>query len=144
MNLTLDVRQEDDAFEPNNERADAAEISLNEDVNAQFWIPYVSNSEKSPDDWYKVDLEEGEATFKLTQVPENLRFSIRVQGPTFSNVGNTNTPNAGALHEWKFDVKDAGTHYFQVEPHFPNDLGPDFWNKTPKSLTEQYTFQIQQ
>lgn len=144
VNLTLDVTPENDPYEPNNVRDDAAEVNVNEDIKGQHWIPYVSASDQNADDWFKVDLAAGQATLKLTQMPENLRFELQVVGPTFNNIGTSQSPNAGALHTWDFNVTEAGTHYIRVSNYFSNKRGPKFWNEKPKSLTEQYTLRIEQ
>lgn len=144
--LSLEVTKENDAYEPNNSRDDAVEIDLNEDIHGQIWIPYVSASNKNSDDWFKVDLEEGDVTVKLTKVPENLRFGIEVQDPTFSSISGIVywTDNPGALYEKTLTVKNAGTHYFRVSDYYSDSAGPAFWNKKPKSLSEQYTMRIEQ
>lgn len=144
VNLKLEVTPENDEHEPNDSKDDAAEVNANEDIKGQLWVPYVSSSDKVADDWFKVDLTEGEAKINLTGVPENLRFTFYVTGPTGANIGSTTTPNTGAQHEWTFNATTAGPHYIRVIDYYSSDLGPFFNNKTPKSLTEQYTFRVEQ
>lgn len=139
--VTVSVTAEDDAYEPNPSRDEAAPIALDTDVTAQMIVPYVSATERSSEDYYLVELVEGTAVFRLLSTPSNLRYQINLlpigEGAT-SLIANTTLGDAGS---WEFDVPATG--FYAIGLRDLENLGAVF--QTPEAhLFESYSFRIEQ
>lgn len=143
VKFELSVTPENDEHEPNNERSQAAQVNLNEDIKGQFWVPYTSDTDRAADDWFKADLAVGKATVKFTHVPENQGYTVKILDKDGKDVTEVWGSNAGAIWEEEFDVETAGTHYFHLMNYGSSDLEGIIVGE-PKSLTEQYSFRIEQ
>lgn len=145
VDFKLKVTPENDQYEPNNERMQAAEVQLNEDIKGQVWIPYVSNDEQSPDDWFFVEnVAAGPLSIKFTHVPANQRYSVRVFDQNNVSVDTVWMTGLGTITNEEIEIKTAGKHYFHLENYGSDDLGPMITDGKPKSLTEQYTMRLEQ
>jgi hypothetical protein len=139
--LNFTERAEQDDYEPNPSRDAAAAIPLNTDVQAQFWVPYTSSTDKSPSDFYIVDLEAGSMTFRLLSTPTNLRYAISLiplgEGST-KVLANTTLGSTGS---WSSSIATAGKYAVSlVDLNKTNALFV-----TPADhLTASYSFRIEQ
>jgi hypothetical protein len=137
---------EDDAYEPNQERAAAATAAKNTDITAQFLPRYVSTTDKLADDWYAVDLAVAKVTtVNFTHIPENVRFRVSVYGPTGLSVAQFDGPNPGALFTHTFTPDVAGTYRIGLESYYSDHFGS--WigdGTTPKNITDTYTLRVEQ
>jgi hypothetical protein len=139
--ITVSVTPENDEYEPNPSRDEAAPIALNTDITAQLIVPYVSTSDRSADDYYQVELAEGSAIFRLLSTPSNLRYRVRLlpigEGAT-QTVANTTVGDTGS---WEFDVPTAGAYAVSVEDL--EQVGAYFQSLEPH-LVESYSFRVEQ
>jgi hypothetical protein len=141
VDVSLAVRAEDDAHEPNNTRETAAPITLNADVSAQIMIPFASAAEQTAVDWYSVPLEAGAASVSVSATPGGGR--IRITRYNSANVPTTLiTLVEGQTGDFDFNIAEAGTYYFLFERYqgfeaFSQGAEPAF-------LTQPYTFRIVQ
>lgn len=141
---TLTDTPENDAYEPNNAREQAAAISLNADVSGQFWIPYVAEADQVSDDWFKVDLTAGDVTVKLTHVPANQRYQIELYDADFVSISSYWGDGLGATGQEVLTVKKPGTHYVQLKNYGSSQMKDVIEVAKPAGLSEQYTFRIEQ
>ena len=144
VDLKFTVTAENDDYEPNNERSAAAQVNLNEDIKGQLWLGYVDEESEDTvaEDWFKVDLEEGTAKVKFTQVPEDQNYVVKIYDSNGAEIQQLYGNGDGATWEDEFEVETAGTHYFRLSTTAP--YGPLFYEGKGKGLSEQYVFQIQQ
>lgn len=143
VHVTASFAAEKDANEPNNERSMATELALGTDMDAQLLVPYTAADDQLPDDWYKVELPVGTATLNISNVPENLRFSVTVFNATGTQVSSATTANAGAaLVNHTILAPTAGEYFIQIADYFSAELGPFITAAKPKHLTETYTLRV--
>jgi hypothetical protein len=139
--LEASLEAESDAYSPNYTKETAAEIAVNEEISAEQHRPYTSATDKPYEDWYQVELATGPHSLSFTQVVSTQQVSVQVIDPRGENLGNGYSSNTGALFDYEFEVKNAGTHFIKV-----GDFrgGPDGFavGKRPASLSEQYVFSV--
>lgn len=144
VDFTLKLTAENDEHEPNNERTKAAPVNLNEDIKGQLWTPYVSENDQVSDDWFKADLAVGTATLKIAHAPENQRYAVEVFDKNNVSVDTLWMDALGSISEQEIEIETAGTHYFKLRDYGSDHLDGIITVTKPKSLTEQYTFRIEQ
>lgn len=145
VDFKLKITPENDEYEPNNERTQAAKVNLNEDIKGQFWTPYVSDNERNPDDWFFIeDVAAGPLTIKLSHVPNNQRFAVRVYDQNNVYVDTVWMSGLGTITSEEIEIETAGKHYFLVENYGSDHLEGIIDVAKPKSLTEQYTLRFEQ
>lgn len=139
--VTVSVTAEDDLYEPNQSREDAAPIALNTDITAQMIVPYVSATDRSSEDYYLVELAEGSAVFRLLNTPSNLRYGVDLlpigEGST-SIIANTTRGDTGS---WEFDVPTAGAYAIGIRDI--ENVG-SFFSAPAAHLSESYSFRVEQ
>lgn len=141
--LTLDanLETESDAYSPNQTKETAAEIAANEEITAEVHQPYTSANDKPYEDWYRVELAAGQHTLSFTRVVSSQQVSVQIINPRGENVGGGHARNAGALFDYPFEVKNAGTHFIRVADFF-DAPGSFSVGKRRASLSEQYVFSV--
>ncbi len=140
VDFTYTMTPELDAHEPNDNIDEPASIDVDEEVSGQFIKAYISNTDKTADDWYAIELDEGVATFTFLAVPGNLRFNVSATNPSLvtESLGLTST---GALASWSFDVATSGTHYIRIY-EFSSSVPSMYIGAIPEHLAETYSFVV--
>ena len=139
--LEASLEAESDAYSPNYTKETAAEIAVNEEISAEQHQPYTSATDKPYEDWYQVELATGPHTLSFTQVVSTQKASVWITDPRGENLGSGYAANAGALFDYEFEVKNAGTHYIRVAD-FSSGPGSFSVGKRRASLSEQYVFSV--
>jgi hypothetical protein len=141
ISVRTSVTAERDQYEPNNDRGAAAEISAGAPISAQLIVPYSASDDRSPADWYKLELGAGEHVFKVGSSPQEVYFGVEIYDGDGVNILKETAPNKGAIFGTNFEVDEAGTYYFGVYQYIAT-LPVISNGEKPKFLSEQYTFQI--
>jgi hypothetical protein len=141
VDVSFQVRAEDDAHEPNNTRATSAPITLGANVSAQIMIPFASAAEQMAVDWYSVPLEAGPASVSVSAMPGGGR--VRITRYNSENVpAIVATLLEGQTGDFDFSIPEAGTYYFLFERY--TGFSPFSQGAEPAFLSEPYTFRVEQ
>jgi hypothetical protein len=141
VGLTFASRAENDAQEPNNVRADAADISLATSVSAQIFLPYVDANDPPAADWYRIALTEGTATLRFESVPSAgaiLVALVNQAGAVSNIVANV----AGVTGDHEFDVPETDTYFLTFTPYAR--YSAFITGSELPYMSEQYVFQVLQ
>jgi hypothetical protein len=133
---------EKDQYEPNNERDAAVAITQGSPVRAQLIVPYVADNQRTPDDWYKVELAAGAHVFKLTEVPQDVYLKVAISDSNRVAVASDTPPNEGATFDFPFEVKADGTYYFQLSIYI-GGLPVIIEGNPPGFVTDEYAFTVE-
>jgi hypothetical protein len=135
------VTAEKDPHERNNERDAAATITAGSEVRAQLMVPYTTDADRSSEDWYALDLGAGAHTVRVSAVAQEVYLSIDVLDGSGVAVDSADAPNRGAIFDFDFEAKTAGTFFFRFRAH-AGELPAIGSGKLPKFLGDEYVFTI--
>ena len=143
IDLSFSLTPENDSQEPNDDQSAAAEIQPNVDVRAQCLRAYVTPSDLSTDDWYRIELDAGPVTFVATAHPFGDRLTYYVNGPGLPTRHVFQVENV-LPEPLQLNLAQGGTFYL----HVYGTGNSSFWhwatNTKPRYMSEQYAFQVQQ
>lgn len=139
--LTSKLETEQDDFEPNNEKSQAASIAVNTDVVAQFHGAYASSTDQSGVDWYRATLAAGPHTLRLAHVPDDLRLEVRAYDPKGAGLGSKYAGSSGQSFDYEFMAATAGEYRFELG-FFVGGPPVFVTGKEPASIADTYTFRI--
>jgi hypothetical protein len=136
------LTSEKDQHEPNNERDAAQAITQGSPVRAQLMVPYVAESQRTPEDWYKVELTAGAHVFKLTEVPEDVWLGVEISDSSRVAVASGRPPNKGATFDYEFEIDADGTYYFRLS-NYISGLPVISAGNAPGFVTDEYAFTVE-
>jgi hypothetical protein len=139
--VSVTYSDETDAFEPNNTRATASNVDPGKVITAMMLNPYRGTIDNAPEDWYAVNLEVGEHTFALSQVPEDVKLLLNFVSSSGVDLASASAPNAGATFSSTLDVTTAGRYFFSFAPASGTG-GAFFSGKRPDRFSTPYSFRI--
>jgi hypothetical protein len=139
--LALTVTPENDAFEPNNARTSAAGITLGTSISAQLIIPYISDVDREPADWYSVTLVKGTTTVELLAAPGG-QLSLSALDSNGTSRWSKVTA-AGVTGSYTFDAPQEGTYYIGVTD-FGSSHAAFATGAEPSYMTNSYTLRVSQ
>ena len=139
--LTTRLQPEADPYSPNGSSDDAAEISVNEPITAEFHQPYSAATAQAYEDWYRVSLAVGPHKIAFSEVVTSQRVQVSVTNPRGEHVEGGAALNPGALLDLSFDAKLAGPYLISVSDF---EAGPGSFSvgKKPAALSQSYTFEV--
>jgi hypothetical protein len=141
--LTSSLEFEQDAFEPNNEKSQAASIAINTDITAQFHAAYASATDNSGIDWYRASLSAGPHTLRFSHVPDDIRLEVIAYDPNGGSLGSKNARTNGEIFDLPFNASAAGEYRFQLR-FFVGGPPPFATGKEPASIADTYTFRVEE
>jgi hypothetical protein len=142
--VTFTDAPEDDDNEPNNSKAAATAIALDQTVSGQVLNPWVAQNNRPNQDWFKLELGQGTATFALTSVPSEGRLQVVYINPNGASTALA-APSAGAIASYPLTLTMAGTYYFELIPYLEDAYISGYsFNTKPSYLDEQYSFTVSQ
>jgi hypothetical protein len=141
MKLVDDPEQ--DEYEPNNRWQDAPAIALGQTITGQLLKPYVRTGTVAMEDWFKVTLAAGPATFKLLSAPEAGRIQVQRRDAEGVLVTLGTSVNDGATATYNTSIPAAGDYWFLVVPYANTVFS--YANFTqPAYFTQPYSFTLTQ
>ena len=145
--ISFDVVAENDAYEPNNTKTQAAKIELGVTITGQILNPYGSQIDRPREDWYAIDLQPGTATVQILDTPDQGAFTMHRMTPNGASASIGSAPVGGTATLDPFNVAEAGTYLLQVVPNTSNAntrLLPFSVGAKPAYLDQQYSFVVTQ
>jgi hypothetical protein len=120
--LTIDYTGVPDAHEPNDTRAQATPMTSGKAVHGYLFAGYESSlgiAAQDWDDWYKVTLPAGPATFTLSDLASDDSGDLSLYDATGSSVDGANNTTFGADVTFTHTIATAGDYYVDVKPQYP-------------------------
>jgi len=145
LDVSFELLDEDDPYEPNNDEDQARTIPLDTDISAQLIEPYTSATDHPIDDWYQVDLEAGEGTFNLLENPDSGRMSVQLV--TLLGVSDSiAAPLEGVRGPFPFTIEEQGTYLIHVtrQASAAGGYAPFASGAVPAHVAEPYVFRVEQ
>lgn len=136
------VTPEDDPFEPNDAKENAASIELAAPISAQLLVPYTARGIGTSIDWYKAELEAGEHVLSVLSVPTEVYLGLEIFDSAGKSLFDDTAPNKGALFDARFELPANGTYYFGVYQYIA-ELPVMSHGAKADFLGSQYTFRLE-
>jgi hypothetical protein len=133
----------EDAYEPNNEREEAAPIELGQPIQGHIFQGYSSQANPTADeDWYEVSLAAGSMQIAL-DLPETLGLYVYLYNDAGTQVGSYayGTMGVDVMHEWT--SLNLGTYYVVVK-YYTGQMAHGTSTTAPDFELEPYTLTVTQ
>lgn len=143
--LTVEMIEEDDPHEPNDTLLDAAPIAPNTDVHAFISILYVSDADRTTDDWFRVELGAGEATVQVDSIPTDTRMHVHVfDGDGRQLPARVTTEAQQVRATLELGEVEAGTYYVRFAGYVETGMRAYALGRAPGYMTDPYRFRVVQ
>jgi hypothetical protein len=109
-----------DPYEPDDTRATAATISLNQMITAYMFAGYATQTIGLFDDYYKVALQSGSVTINVPTSPMNVAPFVTFYDPQFNQITTGNATTGGGGVTIMSTAMAAGTYYVGIRPYVSN------------------------
>jgi hypothetical protein len=140
--ITMTMVAENDAYEPNDDRNSPADIALDDLISAQLLRPYVSQIDIPSEDWFALELTQGEATLEVVTAPEVARMLISLTNPS-NATSSLRVTSPAETPTVEFNVPTTGTYRLTFAP-FTNTVESFSTGAKPDNLTSLYSFRVTQ
>jgi hypothetical protein len=143
--LTVRYFAANDAREPDTTLQTARDLDLDETAHALLFSGFIGDTVGSYDDWYKVELQAGAYTARLTDVPASANTNVQLWDSGGQITGKSNA-DRGFPVTLSGKVGAAGTYYFRVTNYnaAPTRDTTPLPFEIPEHFTNPYSFTVTQ